>query len=57
MADLSKVGIGAALIAGGLATPIPIIDETIAAIIGIPMILAGLGEEEAAKQAKNNPAA
>jgi len=52
MVDWSKVGTGAGLIGIGLATPIPVIDETIAAIIGIPLILSGLGQEQAAKEVK-----
>jgi len=56
MADFSKIAIGGGLIAAGLASPIPIVDETIAAIIGIPMILSGLGEEDAAKKAEKNAA-
>lgn len=52
--DTSKIFIGSGLIALGLISPIPIIDETIAGIIGIPMILSGLGEKDAAKQVKEN---
>lgn len=50
--DIGKIVGGVGLIGLGLATPIPIIDEAIGAIIGIPMILDGLGAGEDAKRAK-----
>ncbi|MFB6115310.1 MAG: hypothetical protein ABEK04_03380 [Candidatus Nanohalobium sp.] len=52
MVDAGKVLTGAGIIAAGLATPIPIIDEAIGVMIGGPMILAGLGQDQAANELK-----
>jgi hypothetical protein len=54
MVDYGQIAGGAGLIAIGLATPIPVIDEALGAIIGIPMILNGLGAEEGAKKLEEN---
>jgi len=48
--DLTKIATGVGIIGLGFATPIPVIDDAIGVLIGVPMILTGLGQEEEAEK-------
>lgn len=52
MVDYEQIGTGILIIGAGLATPIPLIDDTIGFLIGFPMILGGLGQEDAADEVR-----
>lgn len=48
--DTGKTLTGAAIMAAGFLTPIPVIDDVLGILIGGPIFLSGLGQEEAAEK-------